>query len=261
MQDKRLDINKDLISNLKNYLKIYTDDALAKELNVSPSAVAQWYKRGIPQRFIIEYKEIISGAGEEKVRVKNEKIHIQSKEQKDMELQANYVIELQKDKIKQQAKEIEILQSYLNNHPIEKIQWNDIDPDMESIVLVRNVLSFKKMERKMTIDKSGVKLEKLLGLPKGHNYFDDSKWYPMDKHPIDEIIDNKSLEELKKISNTLPSLFESFKFIVGDHYMSFPIIYKYKDRRVITQCSIMLEWKSSPKKILTKTVFINPEVN
>ena len=253
----------DFINNIKSREGLKFDGQVADLLGIDRRILANWksrdslptsYQKWYCDRYKVEIKDF-----QKEIKLTN--TDIQLKGENSMEIQADYVIELQKDKIKQQAQEIEILQSYLNNHPIEKIQWNDINPHMESIVLVRNVLSFKKMERKMTIDKSGVKLEKLLGLPKGHNYFDDSKWYPMDEHPIDEIIDNKSLEELKKISNTLPSLFESFKFIVGDHYMSFPVIYSYKDKRVITQCSIMLEWRSSPKKILTKTVFINPEVN
>lgn len=253
----------DFILSIKNREGLKFDGQVADLMNIDRRVLANYkHKESLPfklqewycDRYKVEIKDF-----QKEIKLTN--TDIQLKEENNMEIQADYVIGLQKDKIEQQAKEIEILQSYLNNQPIEKLQWNDINPDMESIVLVRNVLSFKKMERKMTIDKSGVKLEKLLGLPKGHNYFDDSKWYPMDEHPINEIIDDKSLKELDKISNTLPSLFESFKFIVGDHYMSFPVIYTYKDKRVVTQCSILLEWRSSPKKILTKTVFINPEVN
>jgi len=173
-----------------------------------------------------------------------------------MELDSKYIIKLQKDKIEQQEVMLETFKSYLTNQPIQKLQWEDINADMTSTVHVRNVLSFKKMERKINITKDSKKLEKLLGLPKNHNYFDNSRWYHMDSHPIDEIIDNSSKKLLKKISNTLPSLFESFKFVVGDHYMSFPVIYKYKDKQINTMCSILLDWKSSPKKILTKSEFL-----
>ena len=245
------------IDKLKIYFKIDTDEELASKLDMTQPAITHWRRRGVPKKIIRRYQEKISGENEEIV-VGTETIHIERGEGK---VDANYIIELQKDKIEQQEKEIEILKSYLDNQPIEKLKWNDIDADMESIVLVRNVLSFKKMERRMTINDDRKKLEKLLDLPEGHNYFDDSKWYYMDEHPVDQIVDNKSLKGIQQITRTLPSLFESFKFIVGDHYMSFPVIYTYKDKRVITQCSIMLDWRSSPKKILTKTVFIKPEVN
>ena len=117
MQDKRLDINKDLISKLKNHLKIYTDDALAKKLNVSPSAVAQWYKRGVPQRFMIEYNQIISGVRsnavgvQEQVVVENQPIHITKGEEP---VDASYIIDLQKDKIESQKKEIARLSTIVN---------------------------------------------------------------------------------------------------------------------------------------------------
>ncbi len=176
---------------------------------------------------------------------------------KENKIEAKYIIELQADKIKQQAKEIEMFKSYVETQPIQKKQWDDIDADMCSEVLVRNVFSLRSMERKMTIDKSGVKLEKMLGLPKGHNYFDDTRWYSMDDHPVNKIIDNDSLEELKRITNTLPSLFESLKFVIGSHYMTFPIVYQYKKARVKTMCYIRLDWKSSPKRILTKTIILN----
>ena len=60
MQETKQELYTDNINKLKNHLKIYTDDALAKKLQISPSAVAQWYNRGIPQRFMIEYSVILS---------------------------------------------------------------------------------------------------------------------------------------------------------------------------------------------------------
>ena len=60
MQEDNLNLCKDSIHKLKNHLNIYTDDALAKHLGVSPSAISQWYQRGIPKRFINEYAHLFT---------------------------------------------------------------------------------------------------------------------------------------------------------------------------------------------------------
>jgi hypothetical protein len=172
-------------------------------------------------------------------------------------IDAKYVIQLQKDKIKQQEKEITMYKDYIDTQPLQKLQFDEISEDMSSTVQVRNVFSLKPMERKMSIGNGSEKLEKLLGLPKGHQFFAPNEWFTFDKHPVDAIIDQETLGELKKITRTLPSLFESLKFMVGNHYMTFPVIYKYKRKRVRTMCYLLLDWTSRPKRILTKTVILN----
>jgi hypothetical protein len=111
----------------------------------------------------------------------------------------------------------------------------------------------------MSIGKGAEKLEKALGLPEGHKYFAPNDWYGFNSHPVDGIMAKDTLKKLKGITKTLPSLFESLKFMVGNHYMSFPVIYEYKNKRVKTMCSILLDWTTSPKRILTKSVILNGE--
>jgi hypothetical protein len=172
-------------------------------------------------------------------------------------IDAQYVIQLQKDKIKQQEKEIALYRDFIERQPLQKIQWDEIQEDMSSTVYVRNVFSVKPMERKMNIGTKPTKLEQLLGLPKNHNYFGLDEWFGFDSHPVDAIIAKTSLKKLKEITRTLPSLFESLKFVVGNHYMSFPVIYEYKNKRVSTMCYLLLDWLSTPKRILTKSIILN----
>ena len=47
------------------------------------------------------------------------------------------------------------------------------------------------------------------------------------------------------------------KFMVGNHYMTFPVIYEYKRKRVRTMCYLLLDWMSRPKRILTKSIILN----
>ena len=258
-------INTDeFIEQLKSYFNLNTDEDLAARLDMTQPAITHWRRRGIPRKILRKYKTLISGAGE-KVVVAEQPIHIQKgNKQVNIEnnkdttsLEASYIIDLQRDKIKQQEKEIAMYKDYVDRQPLQKLQFDDITEDMSSTVEVRNVFSLKPMERKMVIGKGGEKLEKALGLPKGHGYFAPNEWFTMDSHPVDAIMAKDTLNELKGITKTLPSLFESLKFMVGNHYMSFPVIYEYKNKRVRTMCSILLDWTSSPKRILTKTVILN----
>lgn len=48
-----------IINKLKKHHKVYTDDALAKALNVTQPAIAQWKSRGVPKRILVEYSVIL----------------------------------------------------------------------------------------------------------------------------------------------------------------------------------------------------------
>jgi|LULU01.1.fsa_nt_gb hypothetical protein len=264
-----------ILNKIKLEREVYSDAELAKIFDVSPAAVSNWKARKrMPMSVIQKYcnenntqitdyispvlktktKQTDIKNLNEKVSIKDDNIEITG----DLDMvDAKYIIDLQKDKIKQQEKEISMYRDYIDTQPLQKLQFDEIIEDMSSTVEVRNVFSLKPMERKMVIGEGGEKLEKALGLPKGHNYFAPNTWHTFDKHPIDSIMAKDTLNELRKIARTLPSLFESLKFMVGNHYMSFPVVYKYKDKRVRTMCYILLDWMSAPKKILTKTIILN----
>ena len=47
------------INLLKRHFKVHTDDALAKRLETTRNAIAQWrYKRKVPYRVLFEYEDI-----------------------------------------------------------------------------------------------------------------------------------------------------------------------------------------------------------
>ena len=266
MQEKKSQLDK-TIYRLYSYYNVYTDTAVSEKLNISRSAISQWrYKGVIPKKILSKYDQIISGAGE-KVVIAEKPIHITKGEEpvefrqsKDStSLDAAYIIDLQRDKIKQQEKEIAMYKDYVDKQPLQKLQFDEITEDMSSTVFVRNVFTLKPMERKMGKFHNAEIIEQKLGLPKDHNYFAENQWFTFNEHPVDSIIDKNTLDELKKITRTLPSLFESLKFMVGSHYMTFPVIYEYKGKRVRTMCYILLDWTSSPKRILTKSIILNGE--
>lgn len=109
MQEKKQAL--DIIKILQNHFGVYTDDQLAEKLGSTRSAVSQWkvYDR-IPKKILTKYHQIISGAGE-KVVVEDKQIHIKKGEQ---QVDASYIIDLQKDKIESQKREIARLNTIVN---------------------------------------------------------------------------------------------------------------------------------------------------
>ena len=110
MQDKKLIVNNNLES-LKMHFKVNSDGELAEKLDTSYRAIAQWrWKNKIPKWVLRKYDQIISGVGE-KVVVEDKQIHINKGEQ---QVDASYIIDLQKDKIESQKKEIARLNTIVN---------------------------------------------------------------------------------------------------------------------------------------------------
>ena len=97
--------NNSLFSNtmrdLYKHFQVYTDTALAEKLGMKRTAIAQWrFKQTVPKKILTKYGHTITGTGE---KVKTLDIPI---EQGDSPVDANYIIELQKDKIEYLQKEL-----------------------------------------------------------------------------------------------------------------------------------------------------------
>tara|TARA_R100001443_G_C3341634_1_gene174619 strand:- start:395 stop:1165 length:771 start_codon:yes stop_codon:yes gene_type:complete len=247
----------DFILSIKNKEGLKFDGQVADLINIDRRVLANYkHKDSLPfklqewycDRYDIEIKDF-----HKKIKLTNTDIQLEGEKSMD----ARYVIDLQRDKIKQQEKEIAMYRDYLDTQPLQKLQFDEIAEHMSSTVYVRNVFSLKPMERKMGNFHNAEIIEEKLGLPKEHEFWAENQWFTFDQHPVDTIIDKHTLGKLKKITKTLPSLFESLKFMVGSHYMTFPVVYEYNDKRLRTMCYILLDWISSPKRILTKSIILN----
>tara|TARA_R100001015_G_C4633442_1_gene198393 strand:- start:4173 stop:4898 length:726 start_codon:yes stop_codon:yes gene_type:complete len=117
MQDKKLIVDNNLES-LKMHFKVDSDGELAEKLDTSYRAIAQWrWKNKIPKWVLRKYDQVISGVRsnavgvQEQVVVENQPIHITKGEET---VDASYIIDLQKDKIESQKKEIARLNVIVN---------------------------------------------------------------------------------------------------------------------------------------------------
>ena len=186
---------------------------------------------------------------------------IELKEGKDMNrVDASYIIDLQRDKIAQMEKEMITLKHMLEQQPIQKMKFDEVEADMRTTVEMKNIFSLKPISRKIYNVEGVEALAKKLDMPSNvilNQYFSENNWHVTDEHPVDELIDKKSLAELKQMTKSLPTILDSLKWVAGLHYMVTPVRYVYNDNSCNTLCYILLDWKSKPVKILSKTIIIN----
>jgi len=259
MQDNKSQFQKK-IDRLFTYFDVYTEEALAKKLHTTRSAVSQWkFKKRLPEKIRIKYNKIIEGKGET-INVKNKDIPV-VKEGSKVEMGADYIIELQKDKIETQAQEIINLKEEnntikQNTYPIQSSEWSTLDFDFFSDVRI-SFLPFKRCVTKMNGD--GVnQLAKRLGLSEDqllNEYFSIGNWHVFHEHPVDNIVAPNNLKELKELSINMPSLFNSLKTLIGEHYFRQVIIYQHNDIIVPSVCYMKINWLSNPVKAECKTKF------
>ena len=127
MQDNKSQFQKK-IDRLFTYFDVYTEEALAKKLHTTRSAVSQWkFKKRLPEKIRIKYNKIIEGKGET-INVKNNDIPV-FKEDSKVEMGADYIIELQKDKINTQTQEIKDLKEIIHKKQAESTHWEALEYD------------------------------------------------------------------------------------------------------------------------------------
>lgn len=267
-----------ILNKIKLEQEIYSDAELAKIFDVSPAAVSNWKARkrmpmSIIQKYCKTYNTSVVDYIEEKssedgflkvykkdnIKIKNKKITIKDSEEK-MNVDSQYIIDLQKDKIEQQQRELVMLKNVIESQPLQKMKFDDVQADMETTVEMKNIFSLKPIERKISNIKGLSILGENLNISPEDlrsQYFSENKWHITNEHPVDKIIDKESLSELKKMTRNLPTVLDSLKWVAGLHYMVIPVKYLIGERYCNTICYILLDWKSKPVKVLSKSVIIN----
>jgi len=214
---------------------------ISKNVGVSRNTLYNWIKGG-------------------PIRLKNEKTFINYINSKinisgEHEMEAQYIIDLQKEKIER----LEEVNNQLkqNAYSVQSKKWDDLPCDFYSDVLV-SFVPFKRVVKEM--NGHGVtELAERLELNEDvllKDYFSIGKWHEFNAHPVNNIIEPKTLKELQGLSVQMPSLFESLKLLVGEHYFQQLITYKHKDKVVHSLCNIRIHWLTSPHRAECKTQFI-----
>ena len=204
--------------------------------------------------------------GEVRVRSLNKLINIYKTEiefsnaeislDKENNMEAQYIIDLQKEKIER----LEEINNQLkqNAYSVQSKKWDELSYDFYSDVYVTFV-PFKRVVKKM--NGHGVEqLSEMLELKKDillKDYFSVGEWHDFNDHPVNSIIEPNTLKELQGLSVQMPSLFESLKLLVGEHYFQQLITYKYNDKLVHSLCNIRIHWLKNPHRAECKTQFLD----
>jgi len=184
----------------------------------------------------------------------NNAIHLEAKEEL-----------LQKNKlIHYQEKEIDILKKELEKSEAEKEiiridnEYEQCQPDFETVVQMRNVFSLKSIERCiMSINDMDVFANALnADIEEISKLYNLGQWFKNDEHPIDSLIDSESLDKLKSATSGIPKQAKLYQFTLGAFYLEFHVLYAYNYNFCMTRCLCKVNWSTSPI-IETKNVILH----
>lgn len=181
-----------------------------------------------------------------------------------LEVDARYLIDLQKARIDSLETELAEVRTVLREKSEESVKFASVDYDFATLVECdfKFMGGLRRRIRKMTDYHN---LCKLLGITERTlttKYFDLDVWHPHNEHPVNAIMEEESLKEVQKFTDTLPSLWNMMKQYTTLHHLTTPIIYfnKEKQIKVFTLCYVQTEWSLSPVRIQTKSKIIHTQV-
>jgi hypothetical protein len=274
-----MDINF-IINKIKLENKIYSDAELAQILKVTPSAISNWKARenvpvSVIKKYCFEHNKNINDyitETEEFLNVKSVDNAFADKnkkatkvlEGKKMAIKTEDYWETTQQLINYQKKEIvelkeknQILEANNLINPIPKL-YEKVQPDFKTVVKLRNIFSFKSIERCIeSIDYPEVISEALKINKKDlvENYFMVGKWVNSLNHSINKIINEKSLKELQSVTKQIPQQHKLYKFTFSAFYMRFFIMYEHNGNSLITESICKINWSTNPI-VETKNIII-----
>ena len=185
-----------------------------------PTKYHQWYC----DRYDIELKDF-----KQEIKLTNKDIELEGA--RDME--AKYVIELQKDKIEHQSTEIKHLKYALEKKQAESSHWDNLMFDFKVEIKIKR--SGFKFTRVITDVDDLTTLSERTGYTKDElkEFWAIKREYGINdknnSHPINHIISDDSEQEVGRLVSSLPYIFDSLKNMIGEHYIPVPLVYKHKD--------------------------------
>ena len=175
-------------------------------------------------------------------------------------IDANYVMSLQKNEITRLQQENAQLKA--NSYTVQSKAWDEIQYDFYSDIRI----TFVPFKRTVYSLEAGNQSDGVKTLAKSlkinyreliNEYFQIGKWHDFNHHPINALIEKSNLEELKKLAFKMPSVFDSLKLLVGEHYFQQIISYRNKENYIHSICNIKVHWIENPHRCECKTTFID----
>ena len=270
------------ISNVKELVLYWIKNTriplteISKTTGISRSTLYNWIE-GKPirdrncEKILDVYKDEINIVNE-RITLKEGNVMLDiEKGKKETEVSAKYIIQLQKDKIEMQQKEIEELGQEIrgknsnlvtleNNKKLNNEIFENTIPDMQEIVYVKGILK-NDIYTKHCNNIGGEKLLEALGIPitDKDKYFAPNAWYKVHEHPIDQFIVKKSQKDLRQMRKLALEIFKGVKFIMGLDCLFVPVTYQHENNIVHTHTSLKFNLDMKNSHIVSKTIIIGKE--
>lgn len=219
--------------------------ATAKGRKVIPVKYIHWYCRHYEIERV-DFEKHIAGNTQKVIETKGNQ-------------EMNYLVEAQKETINLQKEKIERLENDLLKHkstPVQETVWNQLEHDFQTEVSLtfdnsimgRTILSTTNTELQSKV--LGYSISEL------KNFYDINNHYKhFQTHPIDAIVHKKSLKEIQKRMKLFPTIFESVKIMMGNHYIPTPITYICKDKSLVNAIAYnKINWRD--KTVNSKIQFL-----
>ncbi len=219
--------------------------AISKKANISRKTLYNWINGG----------EVRVKSLNKLINIYKTEIEFQNAEislDKEYNMEAQYIIDLQKDKIER----LEATIAKHKSRPIQSSVWDSLEYDYT----VKLSITFKNFKIGRTILEVNNKerISKVLGysIQEIDNFWDIGVLYTkFNTHPIDAIISKETKKEIDKQILSLPNIFEALKDMMGSHYIPQPITYVSKDKSLVHSISYnKVDWKN--KIVESKVQFL-----
>lgn len=233
----------------------YTQKDLASRLDVDPGSIYKYENEKMtPGLKVLDkmYKLCEQESLNEPIKLINN--FDVKKEETDMD--ARYLIELQRDKITYQEEEISKLKKQIQAKEAESTHWDMLEFDyfVETKIYLKNMIFGRTINEVTNLElqsqKLGYTVDELKELwDVGNSYMFDSEL------PLKKILDYETLKDINEKTRTFPAIFNTLKNIVGHHYIPMPVVYLHKNDNKVPAISYnKIKW--SEMKVYSKVEYI-----
>ena len=233
---------------------------LAEFLGMSPGSIYK-YEKGMhtPRADVLEKMENYISEGV--IKTNEEVNNMDIAPHNDMKERLNdkeTIISYQKSEIESLKKRLKTLEDKSKILPLDTI-YENTKPDFKTVVCLKNIFNFQSIERQIQsvdnpevfADAIGMDVDTYL-----NKYLLIGKWHNSVTHPVNEIIHDDSLAELREATKSIPMQDKMFKFTFSSIYLKFTILYIYKGQSVFTNSFCKINWSTSPT-VETKNVILS----
>ena len=245
---------------------------IAKKSGVSRATLHNWIKgvhkirsRNLERVHLAFRDEILVSLKKQKFKLKggikldNQTITSVTSDSNENEIDASYVLNLQKNEINRLKKENAQLKNDVGKleQVGDKIFEDITEYDLKSSTVMKFLSPFKIARTIESASGLGILGERL-------GYSEDemtvffmlgTEFTTLD-HPIDTILHKETIGVIDGMLKTLPALFNTLKNMIGHHYIPLPMTYVAKDgSHVQTMNYCNVNWRT--RRVVTKTIIMS----